>query len=101
MVGKVLERLLLNRLYEYIEVEELLNARQFRFRKGSFTTDALKTIKDIADAAGSGKFDSRKICVLVTVDVRNTFKSTSWVDLDRALCLKSIPQYIVGMIRLY
>lgn len=77
-VGKVYERLLENRLTEEIERGEGLYDRQFGFRQGMSTMDAVRRVTEIVDAVNSASYKRRGFCVLVTLDVRNAFNSLKW-----------------------
>lgn len=69
--GKVLERLLLERLIHHIDSVGALSELQFGFRRSRSTVDAIHQVLIVAKAAGSGPVGSRDLCVLVTIDVKN------------------------------
>lgn len=74
-VGKVFERLLLNRLYTHIEAVGALSERQYGFRRSRSTMDAISDVLKVAKASGSGSVQYRDLCVLITLDVKNAFNS--------------------------
>lgn len=71
--GKQLERLLLSRLTTHVEATGGLSARQFGFKPGRSTADAIRTVLAEADATARGPHRSKQFCLMVTLDVRNGF----------------------------
>jgi len=98
--GKLLERLLLQRLESHLDAHggRRRAANQFGFRKGVSTESAIDHVLDIAKQAASGT-GTKDICVLVTLDVRNAFNSLRWPVIDEALRKKNVPEYLVEMLR--
>ena len=98
-VGKVLERLLVNRIEEHLEGlgEEGLSTQQFGFRKGKSTVDAAIALTAEADLASG----HRAVCAVVGVDIRNAFNTARWRLILDALLEKQVPRYIVRIIRDY
>jgi len=77
--GKILERIVADRLEQYIDPQ--LSEFQFGFRGGRSTIDALELVTNIAKEAISGKRwkgGSKKYCLIVTLDIRNAFNSARW-----------------------
>jgi len=99
--GKVLERLLLNRLNRHIESVGALSNLQFGFRRSRSTVDAINEVVRAAEAAGSGPVQNRDLCVIITVDVKNAFNSAPWRLIDAALQRHAAPVYLVEVLRDY
>jgi len=99
--GKVLERLLLERLIKHIDYVGALNNLQFGFRRSRSTTDAIHQVLCAARAAGSGAVQNRDLCVLVTIDVKNAFNTAPWQLIDAALRRCAAPDYIINILRSY
>jgi len=97
--GKLLERLLLNRLQPYFE--RRLCSLQFGFRRFRSTTDAIEEVLKTARAAGSGAVQNRRLCAMVTIDVKNAFNTAPWRLIDAALQRTSVPDYLIKIIRSY
>ncbi|KAL4082363.1 hypothetical protein QTP88_030019 [Uroleucon formosanum] len=98
--GKLLERLLLQRLEEHMDAHggRRRAPNQFGFRKGVSTESAIGRVLEIA--AGAAATPRRKsLCVLVTLDVRNAFNSLRWPVIDSALRDMNTPEYLVRMLR--
>lgn len=100
-VGKLFERLVKKRLENELEDIGNLNDRQYGFRKGRSTVDAMKRVMDTVDAAGSGPLYRRKLCAVVALDVANAFNSAKWPKIVEALRAKGFSPYLVGMVQSY
>jgi len=98
--GKLLERLLLQRLERHLDEHggRRRAPNQFGFRKGISTESAVNSVLDIATqaAAAPGK---KSLCVLVTLEVKNAFNSLRWPEIDAALRRMQTPEYLVEMLR--
>jgi len=94
--GKLLEKVIDNRLRTFLESNNGLDERQFGFRKGRSTTDAVHTLRGIVEANSP----RNKIGVL-TLDIRNAFNSAPWEAILKALLEKSIPSYLCRIIGSY
>lgn len=82
--SKVFEKIVSNRLKEFIECNDILSKYQSGFRKQHSTvTAALKVLNDIRDAA-----DCKRFCVALFIEVSNAF-----IAVDHRLLL-DIPHHI-------
>lgn len=102
--GKVLEKIICNRLEEAKERAGGLAQNQYGFRKARSTTDAIKTVVDTASKAieGTRWMEGRKeYCAIVTLDVKNAFNSAGWDHILTALQRMSTPSYLMEVIRDY
>lgn len=94
VVGKVYERIILNRLTDEIEERKVLSPRQHGFRKERSTTTAiLEVMKGVTEASGW--------TALVLLDVRNAFNSASWRRIVEATEHSGVSGYLVNIIRDY
>ncbi|CAB0039254.1 unnamed protein product [Trichogramma brassicae] len=82
-----------------------LSERQYGFRKGRSTIDA---IEDVVSAAAreaiAGKRwyrGTKKYCAVVTLDVRNAFNSARWDNILAALRRLLVPDYLLRIIANY
>lgn len=98
--GKFLESMIVNRLNKELGVDGL-SANQFGFRRGRSTIDAIHRIYDIADRERRKKPKERRLCLLLAFDVRNAFNSASWERIIAELERKSIPSYLVRIVKSY
>jgi len=95
--GKLLERLLIQRLEGHLESRMAPN--QFGFRKGVSTESAVDSVLKIAAWAAATNGPTKDLCVLVTLDVMNAFNTLRWPVIDEALRRKGTPEYLVQMLR--
>lgn len=104
--GKVYERVLLNRLNDYVEASSgpMLSDQQFGFRRGRSTLQAVQQVIDAArNAMSFGRTNRRdKRCLLVVaLDVRNAFNSASWQAIAQALHDKGVPSGLRSILQEY
>lgn len=79
--GKVLEKLLINRINHYLYTNTLLNDNQYGFRPQRSTTDAAIALKEFIYEA----FQNGQITVIVSLDVKGAFDSAWWPSVLKAL----------------
>ena len=73
----------------------------YRFRKGRQTVDALKAVVKIAEEAAAYSSRSRRICAVITLDVKNAFNSSSWQEILAELEIKKIDESLLKIIASY
>lgn len=102
-LGKLLERIIQNRLLSYTEGESGLSENQFGFRRKRSTVDAIRRVTEIAnkalkctDRTGVGRY-----CAIATIDVKNAFNSASWKEIVGALDGFAVSSQLTGMIKSY
>lgn len=78
-----------------------LNAKQFGFRRGKSTVDAVNQVKEVANSAGTGPQRRRQQCALIALDVVNAFNSARWDKIEEALYKKRLPDYMLRILRSY
>lgn len=100
-LAKIYEKLINNRLVREMEEKEVLHPRQFGFRRGRSTMDAVSMLVKVADAAKGISWYSRRIPVVVLLDVRNAFNSIPWNRILEALERKDISRYLIRAIQNY
>ncbi|CAB0030690.1 unnamed protein product [Trichogramma brassicae] len=79
--GKILERLICDRLEAITESPGGLSDHQYGFRKRRSTINAIENVIATAREAIAGKRwnrDTKKYCAVVTLDVKNAFNSARW-----------------------
>lgn len=99
--GKLYEHLILNKLNEELDRTGGLSNYQFGFRKGRQTVGAIaEWLKKALEAADYAP-NNRKLCAVITLDVRNAFNSASWqIILDR-LKKRGIEKRLMRLIASY
>ncbi|CAB0038265.1 unnamed protein product [Trichogramma brassicae] len=102
--GKILERIICDRLEAFTERPGGLSERQYGFRKGRSTIDAIDDVISTAREAIAGKRwyrGTKKYCAVVTLDVRNAFNSARWDNILAALRRLLVPDYLLRIIASY
>lgn len=102
-LGKVMERLVLQRLEEFLEnAESGLSPSQYGFRKHRSTLGAINHVVTTVRTAWEGTVKRSKHVIMITLDVRNAFNSARWVDILTALSGGvHAPGYLVGLVENY
>lgn len=100
-LGKLLERIILNRLMKYTEGEHGLAEMQFGFRKGRSTVDAIRQVVGKANEARMKKRTGNRCCAVVTIDVKNAFNNASWAAIAAALHKMKVPDYLCTILKSY
>lgn len=102
--GKILERIICDRLEEAIADSGGLAQHQYGFRKARSTIDAIQLVVDIANKAIEGrrwKGGKKEYCGVITLDVKNAFNTTRWDRTMEALESRGVPSYIRRIVRNY
>ncbi|CAB0041799.1 unnamed protein product, partial [Trichogramma brassicae] len=102
--GKILERLICDRLEAITESPGGLSDHQYGFRKGRSTINAIENVIATAREAIAGKRWNRgtkKYCAVVTLDVKNAFNLARWNNIHAALRRMHVPEYLLRIIRSY
>jgi len=77
--GKLLEKLLDNRLRKFLDDSVGLDKRQYRFRKGHSKIDPVHKLREIVELSGP-----RKKIGILTLDIQNAFNSDPWEGIMKA-----------------
>ncbi|CAB0036117.1 unnamed protein product [Trichogramma brassicae] len=103
--GKILEKIIRDRLEVITESPEGLSDHQYGFRKGRSTTNAIENVIAVARQAVEGKRwhrGTKKYCaVVITLDVKNAFNSAQWNNILTALRRLHTPEYLLRIINSY
>ena len=97
-IGKLLEKLILQRLRALLVGENGLSKNQFGFRKGRSTVDAIQAVVNIATNARKGTGKRKGFCALISNDIRNAFNTARWNICIEAILRKKVPDYLLRMI---
>ena len=105
-LGKVLERLILNRLNEHLEEPSSprLSDRQFGFRRGRSTVSAIQRVVEAGRTAMSFRRTNgrdNRFLLVVALDVKNAFNTANWQSIASALQAKGVPVGLQRMLRSY
>lgn len=100
--GKVLEKLIKSRLKTAIQAAGDLSPKQYGFRVGMSTIDAILEVSEAVRRAEDHNHFSRRITLLVTLDVKNAFNSARWCDMLEALEHSfKVPKYLMRILHDY
>ncbi|CAB0044039.1 unnamed protein product [Trichogramma brassicae] len=102
--GKILERIICDRLEAFTERPGGLSERQYGFRKERSTIDAIQDVISTAREAIAGKRwyrGTKEYCAVVTLDVRNAFNSARWDNILAALRRLLVPDNLLKIIASY
>lgn len=99
--GKLYEQLILIRLKEEIARTGDLAENQFGFREGRQTVHAIKEVLDSAEKAAAFSKNSRRLCAVITIDVRNAFNSASWQNILNDLRKRRIDEGLINLVASY
>jgi hypothetical protein len=94
-IAKVLERMMLGRLNDHLDATGQRAERQFGFRCGRSTEDAIESVLQAARGAARGAVQHRNLLLLVSLDMKNAFNTVPWLRIDEALRQKRCPPYLV------
>ena len=100
-LGKLLERVINNRLTTYSEGEGGLANTQYGFRKGRSTVDAISRVVATADMALKKTRSGNRYCAIVTIDVKNAFNSASWEAIALSLLRMGVPDQLSRILKSY
>lgn len=99
--GKLFEHLILIRLKEELERTGGLAKNQYGFVEGRQTVDAILTVTRRAMEAADYSHPYRRICAVITLDVRNAFNSASWQIILDVLKKRGINEGLIKLIGSY
>ncbi|CAB0040992.1 unnamed protein product [Trichogramma brassicae] len=102
--GKILERIICDRLEATTESPEGLSDHQYGCRKERSTINAIENVIATAREAIAGKrwnHGTKKYCAVVTLKVKNAFNSARWNSIHAALRRMRTPEYLLRIISSY
>ena len=100
-IGKIFERIIISRLEPFVEACNGLSDRQFGFRKGRSSTDAINRVVKAARAVVESNGTAKKYCAVITLDIKNAFNSARWRFILAALHKINIPGYLFKLMENY
>jgi hypothetical protein len=95
--GKVLEKLLINRIMHFLYNNELLNQNQFGFTPQKSTTDAAMAVKDFIEEA----LTRGQIVALVSLDVKGAFDAAWGPSVVKAMKDFYCPRNLCNLTKSY
>jgi ribonuclease HI len=95
--GKVLEKLLINRIMHHAYQKELMNHKQYGFTPQKSTIDATMEVKEYLEEG----LRQGQIAILLSLDVKAAFDSASWATILAALQNFKCPKNLYILARSY
>ena len=96
-LGKILERIIKDRMEFYAEPAHLNSDKQFGFRRGGSTIKALNYIVEAVDKARG----SSKKCALISFDIKGAFDHCWWPNILRIMHQRAYPTDLIELIASY
>ncbi|KAI5708366.1 hypothetical protein M8J77_021282 [Diaphorina citri] len=100
-LGKTYETLLNERLKKELQEKNLLSSRQYGFRAGHSTVDAVKHVTRIAKDEMAKTNWKRKLCILITCDIKNAFNTANWREISEEMKNMGLDKQLVRSIESY
>lgn len=100
-LGKILEKIILNRLVDYSESEEGLSDKQYGFRRKRSTIDAISRVVNQAQKAIDSHTKANRYCAVTTIDVKNAFNSANWGLIIKAFSEKGVSEQLCEIMKSY
>ncbi|GBM24429.1 hypothetical protein AVEN_76158-1 [Araneus ventricosus] len=88
--GKMLVKLIANRLTYFLEENQILNNNEYGFRKYNSTINALQGVTEFI---GESKALNKVTC-MVSVDIENAFNSVRWSNIKQLLEKYKVSRYL-------
>lgn len=99
--AKLMENLIVDRLHDEIEKNNLLSDSQYGFRRGRGTIGAVNKVLEKAFEELKKTPRTRNFTLLILLDVRNAFNSMNWEVILTALDRKKVSPYLRQIISSY
>lgn len=100
-LGKLLERTVHNRVSPFTEGDHGLAQMQFEFRKKRSTVDAIRTVLERVEKVSKQRRRRDRFCTVVTIGVKNAFKSVICESIATALHEMRVPDYLCRILKSY
>jgi ribonuclease HI len=97
VVGKVIKKLLTNRIMHHVYKNELLNGDQYGFTPQRNSIDAAIVVKEYLEET----LREGKIAIIVTLDVLGVFDSAWWPNITVALQNFKCPKNLYNLVKNY
>ena len=100
--GKVLEKLIRPRLQAAVTAGGDLSDKQFGFRRGKSTADAVAVVREMFRTERQKNQFSKEVVLLATIDIKNAFNSAAWKNMVSPLRDKyNVPSYLLRIVEDY
>lgn len=83
VMGKLMERILVGRMENWIRGKGGFCDRQYGFMKGLSTVQAVERVVELAKSARMGTWRTREWVTITFLDIQNAFNSAAWSEIKR------------------
>ena len=97
-MGKLREKIILQRLHCHMVGENGLSENPFGFWKVKSAVDAMQAVVEITTKARRGTGKREGFYALISIDMRNAFNTARWNICIEAMVRKKVPDYLLRMI---
>lgn len=94
MFAKLWEKMIGARLTAEIGTHGGFSDKQYGFRRGYSTIDAVKRVMGLVEDAAAGTWRTRRIPAVVMLDIKNAFNSLPWQAIFMAMKRKGLSSYL-------
>lgn len=95
--GKILEKLLIDRINYFLHINEALNKNQYGFTPQVSTEDALLSLTRFIQNG----FDKKGFVIVLSLDINGAFNSCFWPKILNQLRIKRCPNNLLSLVRSY
>jgi hypothetical protein len=95
--GKVLAKVLINRIHHHVYSNNFMNNNQYGFTPQKSTTDAAIVVKDFVEEG----LKAGEVLVLVSLDVKGAFDAAWWPSILKNLKACGCPKNLYNITRSY
>ena len=95
--GKVLEKLIINRINHHLYANECMSNNQYGFKPQASTIHAAMAVKDYVEE----RFRSGEVAVLVSLNVEGAFNSAWWPSILKSLKESDCPRNLLNLTKSY
>src|SRR5215469_13861912 len=95
--GKVLEKLLINRINHHVFAHDIMNNNQYGFTPQRSTSDAAMAVKEFVEEG----LATGGIIVLISLDVRGAFDTAWWPTILNGLKAYNCPKNLYNLSKSY
>lgn len=99
--GKLLEKVVVSRLRDYLHGNHAMADNQYGFRQGRSTLDAMGRLQRVIQNSTVGHARHHKLVGMLTLDVRNAFNSALWEAIMAAARAKNMPNDLIRLLKAY
>lgn len=96
-IGKLFERVLVNRIRACLENGVGISPQQYGFRARHSTVDAVLRLRETLEPV----YDDGRYAVAVSLDISNAFNSLRWEEIREATVVKEFPNYLRAIVSDY